>query len=455
MSTKLNRFAVCAILFTAPVTTVADWTFTDVSESAGAAWRFEFVSADEDGGLEMAGGVAAGDYDRDGDIDLYVMTGDTSPNALLRNEGDGQFTNVSETAGTGLDGHRGMGPAFADINADGWTDLVIGGTIGDGYRVFKNNGDGSFSETTDHAGIIKQTGIQNDFSSAFGDPDNDGDLDVFVSHWGAQNPVNHLWMNTGDGAFVPADTAAAVDAFNEEDWSFSPIFTDINGDGIQDLLVSGDFDTSQTFQNMGRAAFQNTTTEFIDDENGMGTTTADYDNDGDIDWFVTAIYDEDDNIKSWGQSGNRLYSNNGDGSFSDITASAGVADGFWGWGACSADFNNDGWVDIFHVNGFPGASAARDFRTDPSRLFINQQDGTFVESSATVGILDQGQGRGVVCFDYDRDGDIMTTNRACTGTNWTKTPVGCRCGLKARPTTPLQMVLSSGSEPAISRRCVK
>ena len=87
MSIKLNRFAACAILFIAPVTAVADWTFTDVSESAGAAWRFELVSEDEDGGMEMAGGVAAGDYDRDGDTDLYVMTGDISPNALLRNDG--------------------------------------------------------------------------------------------------------------------------------------------------------------------------------------------------------------------------------------------------------------------------------------------------------------------------------------------------------------------------------
>lgn len=170
--------------------------------------------------------------------------------------------------------------------------------------------------------------------------------------------------------------------------------------------MASDFNSSQTLQNEGRAAFTLTTTEVINDENGMGASIADFDNDGDMDWFVTAIHDKFAKPKDWGQSGNRLYFNNGDGSFTNVTGTAGVSDGYWGWGACSADFNNDGWIDIFHVNGMPTGSSSRDFRTDPSRLFINQKDGTFVESSSDVGIVDLRQGRGVVCFDYDKDGDI-------------------------------------------------
>ena len=406
MSSTKKWLTVFVPIMTLHIAAAADWTFTDVSESAGAAWRFKLDTSNGEAGGRISGGVAAGDYDRDGDIDLYVMTGDTSANALLRNDSDGHFTNVSEAAGTGLDGHRGQGPTFADIDTDGWPDLVIGGIAGSGYRVLKNNGDGSFSEVQDQAGIVQQSLTQDDYSSAFGDVDGDGDLDVFITHWGADTPINHLWTNTGDGHFIPADKSAGIDLFFEDDWSFTPIFTDTDGDGRQDLLVTGDFGTSQCLKNAGRGSFTLTTTEAIDDENGMGATSGDFDNDSDTDWFVSSIYDKFALSEDWGQSGNRLYSNNGNGTFNKLTETAGVADGYWGWGACSADFNNDGWLDIFHVNGMPRSSNQRDFNADPSRLFINQKDGTFTESSIALGINDSREGRGVVCFDYDKDGDI-------------------------------------------------
>jgi hypothetical protein len=125
-----------------------------------------------------------------------------------------------------------------------------------------------------------------------------------------------------------------------------------------------------------------------------------------MDWFVTSIHDPNGVVEGgWGDSGNRLYENNGDGTFVDVTDVAGVREGFWGWGACFADFNNDGHLDIFHVNGWRDALAF-EFIADPSRLFINNGDGTFAERSADLGIVDTGQGRGVVCFDYDKDGDV-------------------------------------------------
>lgn len=102
------------------------------------------------------------------------------------------------------------------------------------------------------------------------------------------------------------------------------------------------------------------------------------------------------------KTGNRLYRNKGDGKFEDVTSSAGVREGFWGWGSCMADFNNDGNLDIFHVNGWWRSP----FTNDPSRLFISNGDGTFDEKSIEYNLIDESSGRGVVCFDFDRDGDI-------------------------------------------------
>jgi hypothetical protein len=114
-----------------------------------------------------------------------------------------------------------------------------------------------------------------------------------------------------------------------------------------------------------------------------------------MDWFVTSIFGAL-------SDGNRLYQNDGSGTFTDMSASAGVRSGDWGWGSCFADFDNDGWLDLFHVNGWDEP----EFLTDPSRLFMSNGDGTFTEASFAHGLVDDGQGRGVVCFDADRDGDI-------------------------------------------------
>ncbi|MEJ8569706.1 CRTAC1 family protein [Elongatibacter sediminis] len=383
-----------------------EWAFTEISGPAGAAVQHTLSNTEDPGVKMMAGGVAAGDFDRDGDTDLYVVTGDAHPNALLRNNGDGSFSDIAAAAGVTLPGHVSSGPAFADLDADGWPDLVVGGVAGSGYRVFRNRGDGGFEDVTGSAGITGDDSVQNDYSSAFGDPDGDGDLDLFVTHWGANVPTNHLWFNRGDGRFAAGDDWAGIDAFGEADWSFAPVFTDIDGDGVQDLLVTADYGTSQVFMCAGGGRFENTTTEVIDDENGMGSAAADFDNDGDIDWFVTSVWDPAE-PHTWGSTGNRLYLNDGSGTFENVTTEAGVEIGHWGWGACAADFDNDGWLDIVHVNGFPSyGDHQTDFRDDPSLLYMNQGDGTFIDRAEELGFTDTGQGRGVVCFDYDADGDV-------------------------------------------------
>jgi hypothetical protein len=389
-----------------PISGMAQWKFTEVSEAAGAAYLHGLLNEDERGFKSMSGGVAAGDFDRDGDVDLYLVTGDASPNALLINQGDGSFVDNSLEVGVGLSGHVSSGPAFADIDGDGWQDLVVGGVAGSGNFVFRNRQDGTFSDYSEDSGIFQQEDLQNDYSTAFGDQDGDGDLDVFTSHWGADGDINHLWLNNGAGSYLPADHFSGVVLRSEYDNSFTPTFSDINRDGRQDLLLAADFVSSQVFLNTQAAVFEDITTEEIDDQNGMGSAVADFDNDGDFDWFVTSIFHGSDAIGPIGNSGNRLYVNDGAGHFINGTDQSGVENGYWGWGACAADFNNDGWLDIFHVNGMPTEIDKADFEIDPSRLFINDRDGTFTEQAVDRGIDETAMGRGVVCFDYDSDGDI-------------------------------------------------
>lgn len=385
-------------------------TFTEVSEAAGARYTHGLNHAVTSFDDPESGGVAAGDFNRDGHIDLYIDTGDSYDNVLLQNTGAGAFTNVTAGSGVAMSGIWGAGPVFADINGDGWQDLLVGGMQGAGYHVFVNNMDGTFSDSTVASNITKQYINQNDGNSGLGDIDNDGDLDLFVGHHNFYFAVlrNHLWINDGTGVFSSGDLAAGITKFGNVDLTFAPTFVDINADGWQDLLITVDSGRSTVYLNDGDGTFTETTTVAIDDEFGMGSAPADFDNDGDVDWFVTSIHDHPDGVQSDPpRTGNRLYMNDGGGVFTDTSVTAGVRLGYWGWGACAADFDNDGWLDIFHVNGMVDVqSLGTDFLDDPSRLFLNEGDGTFTESSVSTGLVDTGQGRGIVCFDYDRDGDI-------------------------------------------------
>jgi hypothetical protein len=153
------------------------------------------------------------------------------------------------------------------------------------------------------------------------------------------------------------------------------------------------------------------------DRNGMGSSVGDVDNDGDLDWFLTGIFGASETV------GNRLYRNEGNGLLQDVTVAAGLEDGGWGWGACFADFNLDGRLDIFHTNGWTNLNPIDDFEHDRSRLFIAQANGLrFSDEAGTRGMTDREQGRAVVCADFDRDGDvdIFMTNRgaANSGAFW-------------------------------------
>ncbi len=334
-----------------PAPASAQWVFSDQSVIAGFISSHGYLNLPEGFTGErqvIAGGVAAGDYDRDGWVDLYLVRGDIAANLLYRNKGDGTFEEVGEAAGVALRDALGSGPIFADFSGDGWLDLFIGGVNGTGPSVYRNRGDGTFEDITASSGLAA---LSNSFGAAFGDIDLDGDLDLYVSHWQPAKSGGYLFRNNGDDTFSDITVAAGVVAPGIND--FTPNFADINNDGWPDLLVAGDFGTSQVFMNDGDGTFTNVTDRtVITDENGMGAAIGDYDHDGDLDWFVSSIRDLDPPLGNWDGSGNRLYRNRGDGTFEDVTGDAGVRDGFWGWGSCFGDFNNDSHLDLYHVNGY-------------------------------------------------------------------------------------------------------
>jgi hypothetical protein len=412
--------------------------FTNVTNDSGLDYelRLDVETGTDDSLTEVAGiatsGAAAGDYDNDGDIDLFIVVGDDGRSLLYRNDGNLQFTDVAEAAGVALPGPHLTGPIFADVDGDGDLDLFMRGLINSSV-LMRNNGDGTFTDVTNDAGLLflRPKGM----SSAFGDYDLDGDIDLVTTHWGSpqdrSNPgdTEHLWRNDTEGntiVFTSVSEAARISPsiaqlsdpnglFYAADYTFTPTFARIDDDLFPDLLIVADFNQSQFFHNNGDGTFENRTdVDVLIDGNGMGSTVGDYDNDGDLDWFVTSIlYPSNDRVENSALSnfGNRLYQNH-QGVFTDVTDEAGVEDGGWGWGACFMDFENDGDLDIYHTNGWqasleppPDFPDFEGYKMDTSRAFVNQSDGTFLEQAAELGLHDTEMGRGVVCADFDNDGD--------------------------------------------------
>ena len=380
--------------------------FVEITTAAGISYQHQ--SAD-DGILGMSGGVAAGDINGDGFVDLYAVGGEGQPNILLTNNGNGSFSQSTEIAGMTIQ-NRGSGPAFGDFNGDGALDLFIGSVGGASPLLLLNDGTGQFQDVT-QSSQLNLPG--NNFSATWGDYDKDGDLDLVVTHWtlDENDHYAYLWRNNGDMTFTDVSIDAGIPLHSTRDKTFTPTFADINNDSWLDLLLVIDNGNTHVYFNNQNGTFSDVTDfDVITDRAGMGSAVGDYDNDGDLDWFVTSISYRD-GVTNFGSltPGNRFYENQGDGTFVDVTDETGTRHGFWGWGACFADFNNDGNLDIFHVNGMleNGQKGVEPmFETDPSRLFMSNGDKTFTEMAVAQGINDNGMGRGISCLDYDRDGDL-------------------------------------------------
>jgi len=333
-----------------------DGTFTDVTEQAGVA------------GKGFAMGVAAGDYDNDGFEDLYV-TGWNSA-VLYHNNGDGTFTDVTEKAG--VQNHQfGVGAAWIDYDRDGKLDLFVGNYLkydpkakrlyytadafagpldyeGESNRLFHNNGDGTFTDVSEQAGIASPVGRA--MGVTVGDFDNDGWPDIYVAN---DQMESYLYHNNHDGTFtnVSLEQNVAYGTNGDTPSAMGPIFADYDNDGALDLFVS-DMRYHRLFRNSLQDGFFIDTTadsgiaRMAGQYVGWGDAIFDFDNDGLKDLFVVngglhwLIPMED-----------TLLRNNGNGTFSDVSAQAGSYFKIKkvGRGACFGDFDNDGYIDAFIV----------------------------------------------------------------------------------------------------------
>jgi hypothetical protein len=406
-------------------------------------------------------GCAFLDYDNDGWMDIYLVNSgrcdfyDPSPplrNALYRNNRDGTFTDVTEKAGVAGGGY-GMGAAVGDYDGDGYPDLFLtqyGRSI-----LYHNNGDGSFTDVTEKARI---TVLGWASSAVWFDYDNDGKLDLFVCRFvdfdksknrlcgNGQNGerfycvprVYHpasswLFHNNGDGTFTDLSQESGIGKALGKAWGV--VATDINNDGRMDLFVANDTVPNFLFLNRGHGKFEEVGLEsgvaFSQDgqaRSGMGVDSADFDQDGWQDLFVTNV---DQEMYS-------LYRNRHDATFDDTAGSMGIGRAtrlLSGWGVKFFDFDNDGNVDLFIANGHPDdkieSHSSRVTYKEPLLLFRNNGHGFDTVSPAAGSVFSESfAARGLAIGDFNNDGavdvlvavndaaPVLLKNTAAQGNHW-------------------------------------
>ncbi len=365
-------------------------------------------------GSVWAGGGAIGDFNRDGRMDLFLISGGTGNRAdyLFINNGNGTFTD--RAAAWGLTAiHRGKSACVGDFDNDGWPDLYVtsAGPIGTPsagqHKLYRNTGAGTFTNVAAAAGVaFADPSAESAWTSVFGDYDLDGDLDLFVGGYAGTPSITeqHLFRNEGNGTFVDVTAASGITATALPYAPNAARFVDLDGDRFPELVVIADFKGSsyagsRCFKNNGNGTFGDMTVAagLGKEENGMAQTLLDYNNDGLLDLYVTNI------DLPPALTGNKLYENLGNGTFLDVGVAAGVSAGSYGWGCMGVDVNNDGWEDIAETNG--DATPGSTFYDDPSNLWMNGGNGTFTESAAAAGLVFSQKGRAMMRFDYDNDGD--------------------------------------------------
>jgi hypothetical protein len=337
---------------------------------------------------------------------FWLSGGGTGPDKLFINQRNGTFADEAEAwgvarthSGMGVTVADYNADGWPDLYVTTYGNPALTGEIGR-HMLYRNNGDGTFAEVAVAAGVNFSSQTKaGAMGSAWGDYDLDGDLDLMVSQWEANAQGNRLYRNNGDGTFTDVTLASKLVAIGTVR-GFQASFADMNGDLYPEILLIGDFVTSRYYINNGDGTFTNYTSQSgtgIDD-NGMGHAVADFNNDGLLDWYVTSIRSDGPPLKI----GNVLYMNLGDHLYAEVGKDAGVEKGWWGWGTVAADLDQDGWEDILAVNGWYSLQ----WKNHPPRVYRNLADGTFRDVAESAGVTQVPQGRGAARIDADNDGDL-------------------------------------------------
>jgi enediyne biosynthesis protein E4 len=417
--------------------------FTDIAEQAGLRDPVIYGYADRvDYIVETMGcGVAFVDYDNDGWLDIFVLSGTRmdgsaaeATNRLYKNNRDGTFTDVTEKAGLKRNGWA-FGVTVGDYNNDGFEDLFV--TYWGQNVLYRNNGDGTFTDVTKQAGLLRPARWGS--GCTWLDYDRDGKLDLFVSNYLVFDPKrvppagrdpncnwkgipvncgprglppesNLLFHNNGDGTFTDVSERSGIGKVRGS-YGLTAVAADFDDDGWPDIYVACDSTPSLLFRNNHDGTFAEeglergiALNEDGQEQAGMGVGTGDFNLDGKLDIFKTH-FTEDTAV---------LYKNEGKGNFSDVTirAGLGVETRYICWGTGIEDLDNDGLPDIFVVTGSVYPEVEKKFPDYPHRtprlLFRNLGDSRFEEiiDQAGPALTAPHASRGVAFGDFDNDGDM-------------------------------------------------
>jgi hypothetical protein len=365
--------------------------------------------------LENNNGVAAADYDLDGDLDIFVVAKDRddasdekSHSRLFRNNNDGSFTDVTNIsnlvnlfpkqedipASDALDGYK-FGVYWGDYDNDGYPDLFFTNLYN--VQLFHNEKNGTFSDVTVLAGIKKTTTCVNT-GATWVDYNNDSFLDLFICDWNNCDG-NTLYKNNGEGTFQNVTSSTKIDQ-NPSLSSYTMFPFDFNNDGWMDFYTTNDFGepNSLLLNESGDTFIEKASDYGIDNKSSdMGITMGDYDLDGNFDFFITAT-----NTASFYQ--NALFNNNGDTTFKDVAKTLNVNSSGWGWGCRFSDFDLDGDEDLFVTNGFKLLPQGQ--KNIYFKNLHKEGQKSFINITSGLGLNELTRSTEILDFDYDNDGDL-------------------------------------------------